>query len=114
MSDNLNSPSNYEINDKRNCAIYNEKVPHLSNHMLTPNQMHKQSKLIMRTYNLYRLFRTSQTLNQGIIKLTLLLIGLLLSLFMNIKHEENFMMVLILGIFILASVYQLKKMKIKL
>ncbi len=54
------------------------------------------------------------TLNQGIIKLTLLLIGLILGLFMNIKHEGNCMMVVILGIFILASVYQLKKMKIKL
>jgi hypothetical protein len=30
--------------------IYNEKRPHLSNHMLTPNQMHEQSKIIMKTY----------------------------------------------------------------
>lgn len=54
------------------------------------------------------------TLNQGIIKLTLLLIGLILGFFMNIKHEENWMTVVILGLFILASVFQLKKMKIKL
>lgn len=25
--------------------IYNETTPHVSNHYLTPNQMHKQSKL---------------------------------------------------------------------
>lgn len=54
------------------------------------------------------------TLNQGIIKLTLLLIGLILGFFMNIKHEENWMTVVFLGLFILASVFQLKKMKIKL
>ena len=35
---------------KETVAIYNEKRPHLSNHMLTPNQMHQQSKLIMKTY----------------------------------------------------------------
>lgn len=35
---------------KETIAIYNEKRPHLSNHMLTPNQMHKQSKLTMKTY----------------------------------------------------------------
>jgi len=35
---------------KETVAIYNEKRPHLSNHMLTPNQMHDQSKLIMKTY----------------------------------------------------------------
>ena len=35
---------------KETVAIYNEKRPHLSNHMLTPNQMHEQSKLIMKTY----------------------------------------------------------------
>jgi hypothetical protein len=64
---------------KEKVIIYNKKRPHLSNHMLTPNQMHEQSKLIMKTYktknsiknvfccliylflanNLYRLFRTS-------------------------------------------------------
>ena len=30
--------------------IYNQKRPHLSNYMLTPNQMHQQSKLKMKTY----------------------------------------------------------------
>ena len=35
---------------KETVAIYNEKRPHLSNHMLTPNQMHQQSKLIIKTY----------------------------------------------------------------
>ena len=30
--------------------IYNEKRPHYSNYMLTPNQMHKQNKIKMRTY----------------------------------------------------------------
>ncbi|MGO2401492.1 MAG: IS3 family transposase [Mesonia sp.] len=30
--------------------IYNQERPHLSNHMLTPNQMHKQSKIEMKTY----------------------------------------------------------------
>ena len=35
---------------KKMVDIYNEKRPHLSNHMLTPNQMHEQSKLIMKTY----------------------------------------------------------------
>jgi transposase InsO family protein len=35
---------------KETVAIYNERRPHLSNHMLTPNQMHDQSKLIMKTY----------------------------------------------------------------
>ena len=54
------------------------------------------------------------TLNQGIIKLTLLLIGLILGFFMNIKHEENWMTVVFLGLLILASVFQLKNMKIKL
>ncbi|HEX9827067.1 MAG TPA: IS3 family transposase [Flavobacteriaceae bacterium] len=35
---------------KEAVAIYNEKRPHLSNHMLTPNQMHQQNKLKMKTY----------------------------------------------------------------
>ena len=35
---------------KETVGIYNEKRPHLSNHMLTPNQMHQQNKLIMKTY----------------------------------------------------------------
>ena len=37
---------------KETVAIYNEKRPHLSNHMLTPNQMHQQSKLKMKTYKI--------------------------------------------------------------
>ena len=37
---------------KETVAIYNEKRPHLSNHMLTPNQMHQQNKLIMKTYKI--------------------------------------------------------------
>ena len=35
---------------KETVDIYNEKRPHLSNHMLTPNQMHQQNKLIIKTY----------------------------------------------------------------
>ena len=35
---------------KETVNIYNEKRPHLSNHMLTPNQMHEQNELIMKTY----------------------------------------------------------------
>lgn len=35
---------------KETIEIYNEKRPHYSNYMLTPNQMHQQNKLIMRTY----------------------------------------------------------------
>jgi transposase InsO family protein len=35
---------------KETVIIYNEKRPHLSNHMLTPNQMHEQSQIIMKTY----------------------------------------------------------------
>ena len=30
--------------------IYNTKRPHISNHMNTPSQMHKQNQIIMRTY----------------------------------------------------------------
>ena len=30
--------------------IYNEIRPHFSNHYLTPNQMHEQSELKMKTY----------------------------------------------------------------
>lgn len=30
--------------------IYNEYRPHWSNHMITPNQMHRQSKIKMKTY----------------------------------------------------------------
>ena len=35
---------------KETIEIYNEKRPHYSNHMLTPNQMHQQNELKMRTY----------------------------------------------------------------
>ncbi len=35
---------------KETVDIYNKKRPHLSNHMLMPNQMHQQNKLIMKTY----------------------------------------------------------------
>ena len=35
---------------KETVAIYNEKRPHFSNHFLTPNQMHEQNKIIMKTY----------------------------------------------------------------
>ena len=35
---------------KETIVIYNEKRPHYSNHMLTPNQMHQQNKLKMKTY----------------------------------------------------------------
>ena len=35
---------------KETVDIYNEKRPHLSNHMLTPNQMHEQNIITMKTY----------------------------------------------------------------
>lgn len=35
---------------KNAIEIYNEKRPHYSNYMLTPNQMHQQNKITMRTY----------------------------------------------------------------
>ncbi|MFH6946833.1 IS3 family transposase [Flavobacterium sp. FlaQc-50] len=35
---------------KNAVSIYNNKRPHYSNYMLTPNQMHEQSKVEMRTY----------------------------------------------------------------
>ncbi|MEO7977701.1 DDE-type integrase/transposase/recombinase [Flavobacterium sp.] len=35
---------------KNAVSIYNSKRPHYSNYMLTPNQMHEQSKVEMRTY----------------------------------------------------------------
>lgn len=35
---------------KETVEIYNEKRPHLSNHMLTPNQMHQQNNIKMKTY----------------------------------------------------------------
>ena len=35
---------------KNTIEIYNQKRPHYSNYMLTPNQMHQQNEIIMRTY----------------------------------------------------------------
>ncbi|WP_426478579.1 IS3 family transposase [Chryseobacterium sp. CBSDS_008] len=35
---------------EQSISIYNEFRPHFSNHYLTPNQMHEQSKLKMKTY----------------------------------------------------------------
>jgi len=35
---------------KESISIYNDFRPHYSNHMLTPNQMHSQNKIQMRTY----------------------------------------------------------------
>jgi putative transposase len=35
---------------KEAVEIYNQNRPHFSNYLLTPNQMHKQNKLKMRTY----------------------------------------------------------------
>ena len=35
---------------KNAIQIYNQKKTHYSNYMLTPNQMHQQKKIIMRTY----------------------------------------------------------------
>ena len=35
---------------KNAVEIYNNKRPHYSNYMLTPNQMHQQDKIAMRTY----------------------------------------------------------------
>ncbi len=35
---------------KNAIKIYNQKRPHYSNYMLTPNQMHQQNKIKMRTY----------------------------------------------------------------
>jgi transposase InsO family protein len=35
---------------KESIKIYNQDRPHLSNYMLTPNQMHKQNKIQMKTY----------------------------------------------------------------
>lgn len=37
-------------NNKRNFRDLLREKPHLSKHMLTPNQMHQQNKLIMKTY----------------------------------------------------------------
>jgi hypothetical protein len=35
---------------KEAIEVYNNKRPHYSNQMLTPNQMHSQSELQIRTY----------------------------------------------------------------
>ena len=35
---------------KNAIEIYNQYRPHLSNHMLTPNQMHQQNKLKRKIY----------------------------------------------------------------
>ena len=45
---------------RESIQIYNQERPHLSNHMLTPNQMHKQSKIEMKTYK-------SKNLNNDVI-----------------------------------------------
>ena len=37
---------------KNAIEIYNNKRPHYSNYMLTPNQMHQQNQIIMRTYKI--------------------------------------------------------------
>ena len=45
-------------------AVYNNQRPHYSNHMLTPNQMHNQSQLKMRTYKSKRGSETKFTTSQ--------------------------------------------------
>ena len=35
---------------KQSIEIYNNDRPHWSNHMLTPNQMHKQNRIKIKTY----------------------------------------------------------------
>lgn len=35
---------------KQSVDVYNEKRPHLSNYLLTPNQMHQQNKIKFKTY----------------------------------------------------------------
>jgi putative transposase len=37
---------------KETVHIYNSQRPHYSNHMLTPEQMHNQNKVQMRTYKI--------------------------------------------------------------
>ena len=37
--------------------IYNSKRPHISNHMNTPNKMHRQNQLKMRTYKSKKLIK---------------------------------------------------------
>lgn len=48
---------------KNAIEIYNNKRPHLSNHMLTPVQMHKQNKLKIKQY------KSKNLNNQGIIQI---------------------------------------------
>lgn len=35
---------------KESIEIYNDQRPHYSNHLLTPNQMHNQNAITMKTY----------------------------------------------------------------
>jgi putative transposase len=35
---------------KESITVYNTQRPHYSNYMLTPNEMHEQNKIKMRTY----------------------------------------------------------------
>jgi hypothetical protein len=53
-------------------------------------------------------------LNQDKIKLTFMILVLLLGVVMSIKYNENILSIGFLGLAILISVLQLKKMKIKL
>ncbi|WP_215731631.1 integrase core domain-containing protein [Bizionia saleffrena] len=55
----VNLKINKQINNE-SIKIYNQERPHLSNHMLTPNQIHKQCKIEMKTYK-------SKKLNNGVI-----------------------------------------------
>jgi hypothetical protein len=48
MIDNLDLKIMKQI--KESVSIYNELRPHYSNYMLTPNKMHLQSQIKMRTY----------------------------------------------------------------
>ncbi|MDR7371993.1 transposase InsO family protein [Flavobacterium aquidurense] len=43
---------------KESINIYNEQRPHYSNHMLTPNQMHCQNQMQIRTYKNKTVART--------------------------------------------------------
>jgi hypothetical protein len=43
---------------KESVNIYNELRPHYSNYMLTPNKMHLQSQIKMRTYKKKTLAKT--------------------------------------------------------
>lgn len=46
---NLDLPIMKQIT-KEVVEVYNSKRPHLSNHMLTPNQMHNQATRKIKTY----------------------------------------------------------------